>query len=177
VVDDRTAYEDWKVFAKYGWAMYGVQLWELSLKQLVQLVQPDLPDDASFEKAWAEVERLLRRPAGKLREQLEKQGYGSKELHDKLKTFKRHRNELAHEFLLDYAIMRQTGMEDVYEAAMKKLEAEGLLFRDFSDELGELSEQRASQRGWDLAKDLEAVDLTPEDLGRMLLAEEAGEEL
>jgi hypothetical protein len=149
---------------------------ELSLKQLVQLGQPDFPNDASFEDAWAEVERLLRRPAGKLREQLEQQGYGSKALHDKLKKFKRHRNVLAHEFLLDYAVMRQTGIPDIYEAAVKKVEGDGLLFRDFSDELSELSQQRAIQSGWDLAKDLEEVDLTPEDLGRMLLAEEAEEE-
>lgn len=82
-------------------------MWELSLKELVQLGQPDFPDDASFDDAWPEVERLLRRPVGKLKEQLQRQGYGSKELHDKLKTFKRRRNEMAHEFLLDYALMRQ----------------------------------------------------------------------
>jgi len=176
MTNEGAAYEDWKVLAKYGWAMYCVQLWELSLKQLVQLGQPDFPEDASYEDAWREVEKLLRRPAGKLRERLEIQNYGSKDLHDKLKGFGRRRNELAHEFLLDYVLMRQSGMSGVHDAAVKKLEAEGLLFREFSDELSDLSQQRARQRGWDLDKDLEEVGLTPEDLGRVILAEEANEE-
>ena len=173
---DRAAYEDWTVLAKYGWTMFGVQLWELSLKQLVQLGLPDFPEDASFDDAWRQVERLLRKPAGKLREQLDEQSYGSKELHDKLKDFRKRRNELAHEFLLDYVLFRQSGDSDVYGAAVGKLEAEGIFFREFSDELSELSNKRASQRGWDLDKNFEELNLTPEELGRLRLAEEAGEE-
>jgi hypothetical protein len=175
MTNDRTSYEDWKVLAKYGWAMYGVQSWELSLKQLVQLGLPDFPEDASYEVVWRKVEKLLRRPAGRLKEQLEKQSYGSKDLHIKLEEFGRRRNELAHEFLLHYVLMRQSGMSGVHDAAVKKLAAEGLLFREFSDELSDLSQKRARQRGWDLDKDLEEVGLTPEDLGRIILAEEANE--
>lgn len=173
MVNDETAWEDWKVLAKYGWAMFGVQLWELSLKQLVQLGQPDLPEDAPFEDAWREVERLLRRPAGRLREELKRQGYGSVDLHEKLKDYRRRRNELAHEFLLDYVLMRQSGVPDAPAAAVRVLEAHGLEFREFGDELSELSGRRAEQRGWDFEKDLEEVGLTPEELGRITLAEEA----
>ena len=58
--EDSAAREDWRVLAKCGWAMFGVQLWALSLKQLVQLGQPDFPPEASFEEVWPYGYGLLR---------------------------------------------------------------------------------------------------------------------
>jgi len=51
--DEPLRQEDFEVFVHYGKATLGVQQLELaSLKRLARLVEPKLPEDVSFERAW-----------------------------------------------------------------------------------------------------------------------------
>lgn len=82
----------------------------MSLKGL--LIYFDLPGDdevASLDDTWETVERTLTTAAGPLRSRLEEHGYAPEGLHEELETFRKRRNEMAHEFFLDYARIRRSG--------------------------------------------------------------------
>ena len=92
------------VFAMYGTAMFVVQTFEYALKQLTGLLEPELPEDVSFEKAWRETEKLLRKAIGPLKEQLDRQGQAEEELRAKLDRLMKPKNLLTDEYLLNYRI-------------------------------------------------------------------------
>lgn len=120
-----------KLLSTYGDAIRAVQLWEYALKGLA--VYFDLPRDdeeAGFDETWETVERTLTTAAGPLRRRLEEQGYGPQDLHDELKIFRDHRNELAHQFFLDYARVLGTGDPEAHGAALKFLEGMEYLFQE-----------------------------------------------
>jgi hypothetical protein len=163
------------LFSTYGTAMYAVQSWESALKTL--LIYLDLPGDdvaVSYDEAWEPVARILTTAAGPLRKRLEEQGYRPEGVHEELETFRNRRNELAHDFFLDYARVRKAGDPEAHGAALKFLEATKLFFEEQTDKLDALSDEEVDKRGWDL-NDL--GDLTEEELWRIALEdEEAGGE-
>ncbi len=72
------------VFAMYGTVMFEVQMFEYALKQLVGLLEPELPKDTPFEKAWRRTEKLLRTAAGPPKVQLDQQGKAPGELRERV---------------------------------------------------------------------------------------------
>jgi hypothetical protein len=163
------------LFSTYGTAMYAVQRWEYALKSL--LIYLDLPghdEDVSFDEAWEPVARTLTTAAGPLRKRLEEQGYSPEGLHEQLETFRNRRNELAHDFFLDYARVLKTDDPEAHGAALKFLEASGLFFEEQTDMLDALSDEEVDKRDWNLD---DLGGLTEEELWRIALEdEEAGEE-
>ncbi len=155
--------------------MHAVQLWELSLKGL--LVFFDLPgddEDTTFDETWAPIAATLTTAAGPLRRRLEERGYGPQDLHDELETFRNHRNQLAHEFFVDYARIRTAEGPRAHGAVLKFLEAIQLLFSEQRAKLNGLSDAQANERGWDLS---DLGGLTEEELWRIALREDdLGEE-
>lgn len=156
--------------------MHAIQLWELSLKGL--LIYFDLPEeddeDATFDDTWETVERTLTTAAGPLRIRLEEQGCAPEGLHEEVETFRERRNEMAHEFFLDYARTRKSGDPDVHRAALAFLEGMEYLFLEQHAKLDALSDDRAAERGWD-PNDLGG--LTEEELRRIALRQdESGED-
>ncbi len=65
--EEKVDEKDVRVLAEYGRTMLSVQLFELSLLGLVQINQPEAPEDVSFEEGWKQVEPLFRMTAGQLR--------------------------------------------------------------------------------------------------------------
>ena len=126
------------VFAMYGTAMFVVQTFEYALKQLTGLLEPELPKDVSFEKAWRETEKLLRKAIGPLKEQLDRQEQAPEELREKLYLLIKPRNFLAHEYLLNYNLERNAGLTSP-EEAVEELQDFIEVFQAARDELVELS--------------------------------------
>ncbi len=94
--------------------------------------------------------RTLTTAAGPLRKRLEEQGYSPQGLHEQLETFRNHRNELAHEFFLDFARVLKAGDPEAHDAALKFLEAMRLFFEEQTDMLDALSDEEVGKRDWDL---------------------------
>jgi hypothetical protein len=139
-----------ELLSAYGRAMHAVQLWELSLKQLFVFFDlPGADEDTTFDEAWEPVEGTLTRAAGPLGKRLKEWGYGPQDLHDELEAFKNHRNELAHNFFVDYARIR-TAEGHRAHALLGLLEAMHLLFSEQRAKLDALSDAQATERGWDL---------------------------
>lgn len=136
------------VFAMYGTAMFAVQTFEYALKQLTGLLEPELPKDVSFEKAWRETEKVLRKPIGWLEEQLGKQDNTPEELREKIGELIKPRNFLAHEYLLNYALESRAGLATP-EKAMNELAEFSAVFEAARDELDELSNELLRERGID----------------------------
>jgi hypothetical protein len=141
-----------ELLSAYGRAMHAVQLWELSLKRLLVFV--DLPgddDDTTFDEDWEPVEGTPTAAAGLLGRKLKEWGYGPQDLHEELEAFKDHRNELAHNFFVDYARIQMAEGPRAHGAALLKfLEAMHLLFSEQRTRLDELSDAQARERGWEL---------------------------
>ena len=158
------------LLSTYGATMHAVQLWELSLKGLLTYfdLQGD-DEDAAFDDIWETVERTLTTAAGPLRRRLEEQGCAPEGLHEDLETFRERRNEMAHEFFLDYARIRRSGDPEAHGAALALLEGMEYLFLEQYAKLGALSDDKAAERGWD-PKDLGG--LTEEELRRIALGED-----
>jgi hypothetical protein len=139
-----------ELLSAYGRTMYAVQLWELSLKRLLGFFDlPEDNEDTTFDEAWEPVEGPLKRPAGPLGKRLKEWGYGPQDLHEELKIFKNHRNELAHNFFVDYARVRRAEGSRAH-ALLGLLKAMHLLFSKQRAELERLSDALANERGWDL---------------------------
>jgi hypothetical protein len=139
-----------ELLSAYGRAMHAVQLWELSLKRLLGFFDlPEDDEDTTFDEAWEPVEGPLKRAAGPLGKRLKEWGYGPQDLHEELKTFKNHRNELAHNFFVDYARIR-TAEGPRAHALLGLLKAMHLLFSEQRVKLERLSDALANERGWDL---------------------------
>jgi len=139
-----------ELLSAYGRAMHAVQLWELSLKRLLGFFDlPEDDEDTTFDEAWEPVEGLLKRAAGPLGKRLKEWGYGSQDLHEELMTYKNHRNELAHNFFVDYARIR-TAEGPRARALLGLLKAMHLLFSEQRVKLERLSDALANERGWDL---------------------------
>jgi hypothetical protein len=139
-----------ELLSAYGRAMHAVQLWELSLKRLLGSFDlPEDDEDTTFDEAWEPVEGPLKRAAGPLGKRLKEWGYGPQDLHEELKTFKNHRNELAHNFFVDYARIR-TAEGPRAHALLGLLKAMHLLFSEQRVKLERLSDALANERGWDL---------------------------
>lgn len=158
------------VLSTYGGTMHAVQLWELSLKGLLTYFDlPEDDDDASFDDTWKTVERTLTTAAGPLRNRLEEQGYTTEGLHEELEPLRKRRNEMAHEFFLDYARVRSSGDPEAHGAALAFLEGMEYLFLEHCAKLDKLSCNKATEHGWNL-NDLGG--LTEEDLRRIVLGED-----
>ena len=97
--------EDRQVFVDYGATMLVVQAFEWTLKRLAVLYS-DTQANVSMEGAWKVVEETLQMPVGPLVEQLKKRGRVPENLLGELREAGRHRNYLAHEFLLVYWIKK-----------------------------------------------------------------------
>jgi hypothetical protein len=136
------------VFAMYGTAMFVVQTFEYALKQPTGLLEPELPKDVSFEKAWRETEKLLRKAIGPLKDQLDRQGQAPEELREKVDRLIKPRNFLAHEYLLNFTLETNAGLTSP-EEAVEELQPFIEVFQAARDELDELSNELLRELGVD----------------------------
>ena len=102
---------DFVAFMKYATTMLRVQQFELALKQLATLYV-QTPEDATFEKAWKDVQKLLTTAVGPLTDHLTKHGMVPQELLEELRKAAQGRNYLAHEYMLSYALKKNLGSVD-----------------------------------------------------------------
>lgn len=172
MTEERVTPADQGLLAAYGRTMLSVQLFELSLLELVQINQPEPPESMEFDEAWKQVEPLFRMTAGQLKNKLRGQGAVPEELLEEIGTAVDTRNTLAHSYLLEYRVRRVSGAVTPGEAVQEMKQVRGL-YRDLTARLDALTYRIAHQRGWDL-DDLGGV--TEEELLRALAEAEAGEE-
>jgi hypothetical protein len=99
---------DFVAFMKYATTMLRVQQFELALKQLATLYV-QTPEDATFEKAWKDVQKLLTTAVGPLTDHLTKHGMVPQELLEEMRKAAQGRNYLAHEYMLSYALKKNLG--------------------------------------------------------------------
>ena len=137
---------DQGLFAAYGRTMLSVQLFEMALLGLVQINQPELAEDTSFEDGWKQVEPLFRMTAGQLRRELQKQGSVPDALLEEIQTAVNTRNTLAHGYLLEYRISVFSGAATPREA-VKGMKAVRGLYQDLNVRLRALTRQRAEGQG------------------------------
>lgn len=164
--------QDFEVFIEYGWTMLVVQLFEIALLQLVQMNQPELPEEASFDEGWKRVEPLFRMTAGRLRKELQKQDSVPDDILEEIQTAVNTRNTLAHEYLVSYRFHRNIGHTTPQEI-VEELNRIRELFQELSAKLDVLAHRLAEQRGWDLD---DLGGLTAEDLRRIASEVEDGED-
>jgi len=152
--------------------MMSVQLFEQALLGLVQINQPEAPENTKFDEAWKQVEPLFRMTAGQLRKELQKQGVVSDDHLDELQIAVNTRNTLAHNYLLEYRMRTAFGSLTSHEAVqeMKKVRE---LYQGLTARLDALRHQIAEERGWNLD---DLGGLTEEDLMRIMSEVEADEE-
>jgi hypothetical protein len=168
-MEERIDRDDRKVLAEYGRTMLAVQLFELNLLGLVQMNQPEPPEDVDFGEAWKQVEPLFRKTAGQLRKELEKQGSVPDDLLEELQVAVNTRNTLAHSFLLTYRMDKLVNRRARHDAIETLRIARGK-FREVGGRLDALTSERAKERGWDL----DDVGLSEEEF-RQILAADDGE--
>jgi hypothetical protein len=161
--EERITQEDLKVLAEYGRTMLGVQLFELALMGLVQINQPEPPEEVPFDEAWKHVQPLIGMTAGQLRKELEKQGSVPEDLLDEIQIAVNTRNKLAHYYLVEFR-MRSFSAGGVPREAVEEMVMVRALFQDLNVRLEAFTHQRAKERGWDV-NDLGG--LTKEDLRRI----------
>jgi hypothetical protein len=107
--------EDGQVLAHYGATMLTVQNLEWAIKRLA-IHYTDTPENASLEEAWKAMEKKLERPVGPLVQTLEKQEVLPENLLQELREAAKHRNYLAHEYLIVYRTERSYGRVEPSEA-------------------------------------------------------------
>jgi hypothetical protein len=56
-MNDEPLQHDLEVFGHYGRAMAAVQQFELPMTLLARLINPDLPEDVPYERAWRRIRR------------------------------------------------------------------------------------------------------------------------
>lgn len=148
----------WDFYAHYGQVMYQVQNFELSIRGLFSLVEKDVSaavdDDA--------VERLFRRPLGKLARRLG----ASEAIASDIDTAVRARNQLAHHYILEAVFRVNTGLSNTDQ----EIDALKALFRRFeqlNDELEQLQDERYSKLGIE-----DTSTLSIDEIQRLLLDSE-----
>lgn len=166
--EEKVDKNDLKVLTEYGRTMLSVQLFELNLLGLVQIGQPEAPEDVSFKESWKQVEPLFRMTAGQLRKQLEKQGSIGDDLLEETQTAVNTRNTLAHYFLLEYRMDKFVNTR-AHQDAIELLRFARGKFQELGDRLEALTQERAAERGWDLH---DMGGLTEEDLRRIMMEDE-----
>ncbi len=136
---------DFVAFMKYATTMLRVQQFELALKQLATLYV-QTPEDATFEKAWKDVQKLSTTAVGPLTDHLTKHGMVPQELLEDLRKAAQGRNYLAHEYMLSYALKKNLGSVDPDDEIALLDEAQDYYF-ELEAELSELSQEVLSERG------------------------------
>jgi hypothetical protein len=136
---------DFVAFMKYATTMLRVQQFELALKQLATLYV-QTPEDATFEKAWKDVQKLLTTAVGPLTDHLTKHGMVPQELLEEMRKAAQGRNYLAHEYMLSYALKKNLGSVDPDDEIALLDEAQDYYF-ELEAELSELSQEVLSERG------------------------------
>jgi hypothetical protein len=152
--------------------MMSVQLFEQALLGLVQINQPEPPENTEFDEAWRQVEPLFRMTAGQLRKELQKQGVVSDDLLDELQVAVNTRNTLAHNYLLEYRMRTVLGASTSHEA-VQEMKTVRDLYQSLTARLDALRHDIAEERGWDLD---DLGGLTEEDLKRIMSEVESDEE-
>lgn len=137
------SHDDRRVLLAYGRTMLSVQLFELSLRGLVQS-ETELPE-GGLEEAWAVIEPLFRMTAGQLKNRL---ALEDEDLLEELTTAVSTRNTLAHEYLLLYRM--RAALEDRPPGdAVAELEMIADKFDVLTQQLDELTAERDQAEGID----------------------------
>ena len=152
--------------------MLRVQQFELALKQLATLYV-QTPEDATFEKAWKDVQKLLTTAVGPLTDHLTKHGKVPQELLEELRKVAQVRNYLAHEYMLSYALKKNLGCVDP-DKEIEKLDAAQKYYFELEAELSELSQEVLSEHGVD-SDEVPDEELLQDILGKQLVKDEASE--
>jgi hypothetical protein len=139
--------EDFAAFIEYATTMLCVQQFELALKQLAtHYVQT--PEDATFEKALKDVQKLLTTAVGPLTDHLAKHGKVTEVLLEELRKAAKLRNHLAHEYMLNYVLNKNLGSVDPDEE-IARLDTWSEDYCELDAELSALSREVLRERGMD----------------------------